>query len=331
VAIDVTSELPDAPFETADAWRGGVLRAQAAPWWDVWEARELDELDAALARAPTDRLPRSADEFPLDSLRQRIDGWMAQIESGRGFVLIRGLPVERYTRVQCECLYYGLGLHMGRPVSQNTDGDLLGHVRDTGEDPAARGVRLYKTRVEQDFHTDGADVIGLLCLKTAKSGGISRIVSSVSIFNEILKREPELIPTLFQPFPFDRQGQEGPGEPGWFEFPVCRMSEGRLGTFFIPWYIRESQALPDAPRLTPAQWRCVELIESLANEPELYLDMAFRPGDIQLLKNSVILHKRTAYEDWPDPGEKRHLLRLWLSAERLTGGSELLNQGIRSG
>jgi hypothetical protein len=137
-----------------------------------------------------------ASEFPLTGIISRINGWMAEIDRGRGFVLIRGLPVERYSEAECERISYGLGLHMGRPVSQNTDGDLLGHVRDTGEDPNARGVRLYKTRVEQDFHTDGADVIGLLCLKAAKSGGISRIVSSVTIFNEILRREPELVPTL---------------------------------------------------------------------------------------------------------------------------------------
>jgi hypothetical protein len=321
------TDLPDQPFESPDAWRGADLRAQGR-WWDTWTDEELAEIDAALSCAPADRLPQKPEEFPLDALEPRINRWISEIDSGRGFVLIRGLPVDRYSEADCERLYYGLGLRLGRPVSQNTNGDLLGHVRDSGEDPGARGVRLYRTRVEQDFHTDGADVIGLLCLEAARRGGVSRIVSSVSIFNEVLARAPELVSTLFEPFPFDRQGQERPGEPGWFEFPICRMTDGRLGTFFIPWYIRESQALPEAPRLTEAQTRCVGLIQSIANDPELYLDMEFRPGDLQLLKNSVILHKRTAYDDWPEPAKKRHLLRLWLSAERFTGRSELLNQGI---
>ena len=326
----VSDEIPTKPFETPDAWRGEDVRA-AGQWWDEWTVAELAELDVALAACPADRLPASHDEFPLPGLIARIDAWMAEIDQGRGFVLIRGLPVHRYTTAQCEQIYYGLGLYMGRTVSQNTDGDLLGHVRDTGEDPKARGVRLYRTRAEQDFHTDGADVIGLLCLKGAKSGGVSRIVSSVAIFNEILNRAPELAPTLFKPFPFDKQGQEKPGEPGWWSFPLCRVVDGRLGTFFIPWYIRESQEHADAPRLTDEQERCVGLIESIANDPAFYLDMHFEPGDIQLLKNSAILHKRTAYEDWDDPAEKRHLLRLWLSAERFSGGNNLLNKGIRAG
>ncbi len=325
----VSNEIPNKAFESPDAWRGIEVRAEAA-WWDAWTPAELAELHAALAASPADRLPESQDEFPLPGLPSRIDAWMDEIDRGRGFVLIRGLPVERYSPAECERIYYGLGLYMGRTVSQNTDGDLLGHVRDTGEDPKARGVRLYKTRAEQDFHTDGADVIGLMCLKGAKFGGISRIVSSVAIFNEILARESELVPTLFEPFPFDKQGQEKPGEQGWWEFPICRVADSKLGSFFIPWYIRESQEHADCPRLTEAQVRCVELIETIANDPAFYLDVHFEPGDIQLLKNSVILHKRTAYEDFEDPAEKRHLLRLWLSAERFTGSSNLLNKGIRA-
>ncbi|HSG87781.1 MAG TPA: TauD/TfdA family dioxygenase [Pseudomonadales bacterium] len=319
--------IPEQPFAIPSAWRGDDLR-EHDDWCERWTDAEIAELDRALAAGPADRLPSEAAEFPLSTLITRIDGWMREIDAGRGFVLVRGLPVDRYTTAECERIYYGLGLYMGRATPQNTDGDLLGHVRDTGEDPAARGVRLYRTRAEQDFHTDGADVIGLMCLKGARSGGISRIVSSVTIFNEILGRAPELVPTLFEPFPFDRQGQEKAGERGWFEFPICRTSNAGLGTFFIPWYIRESQQLADAPRLTAAQTACLELIETIANEPDLYLDMTFEAGDIQLLKNAVILHKRTAYEDWPEPAEKRHLLRLWLSGERFTGGSALLGKGI---
>lgn len=304
---------PQTPLSTPDAWLGERM-AQTDEWRHCLSEEDVGELVAAaahgLAKPPRERTPQ---DFPLPTLSPRVAGWLREIEHGRGFVLIRGFPVRRYSQTVCEAVYWGLGLHLGRAISQNTDGDLLGHVRDTGADPKAYGVRLYKTRAEQDFHTDGADIVGLFCLRPARSGGISRIVSSPSIYNRMLAQRPDLIPAVFETFPFDTQGQHRPGEQPWFDRPICRWDAGRLSTFFIPWYIRESQQHPEAPRLTEAQAQAVAFIEAAANDPTLYLDMDFRPGDIQLLRNASVLHKRTAYEDWDDPDEKRHLLRLWLS------------------
>lgn len=319
-------------FEPEDAWLGRDLQ-QSDEWISHLSAADVAELRAAVVHAGATGKPMwqwQVGDFPLPSLRHKAAAWLQQINR-RGFVLVRGVPVEACTAGEIERLYWGLGLHLGTAVSQNTDGDLLGHVRDTGADPDDRGVRLYKTRAEQDFHTDGADIIGLLCLKPAKRGGISRIVSSIAIYRAIEKRDPALIPTLYQPFPFDRQGQETPGEPGWFELPLARIVNGRLCMFFIPWYIRESQDLPDAPRLTRDQWRAVETIEAIANDPAFYLDMHFEPGDIQFLLNASILHKRTAYEDFDDPAQKRHLLRLWLANTSFDSVAEGLKQGIPAG
>jgi hypothetical protein len=223
--------------------------------------------------------------------------------------------------------YWALGLHLGTPVPQNFLGETLVDIRDTGADPSAPSTRLYKTRAEQDFHTDGADIIGLLCLRTSKRGGESRIVSSVTVFNEILRRRPDLAPVLFRDFHwhyFEPQMEA----PVHFSRPICAERGGGLNTFFIPWYIRRAQDLPDVPPLTAEQRATVELLESTANDPALYLDMEFRPGDVQLLKNSVILHKRTAYEDWDEPARKRHLLRLWLAAPHFDDGDEQLRRGI---
>ena len=306
-----------------DAWLGRDLQ-HSDEWICRLTAADVAELRAAVVHARASGKPMlqwQIGDFPLPTLRHRTVTWLERINR-RGFVLVRGVPVEAYAVEEIEQLYWGLGLYLGTAVSQNTDGDLLGHVRDTGADPDERGVRLYRTRVEQDFHTDGADIIGLLCLKPAKSGGISRIVSSIAIYHEIAKRDPGLIETLYQPFPFDRQGQENAGEPGWFELPIARTVNGRLCMFFIPWYIRESQDLPDAPRLTANQWRALETIEAIANDPAFYLDMRFEPGDIQLLLNASILHKRTAYEDFDDPKRKRHLLRLWLANPELVSVAE---------
>ncbi len=266
-------------------------------------------------------------DVAFDALAPAVASWRDTLAYGRGFVLVRGLPVERMAFDDAVAAYWALGLHLGSPVPQNFQGELLTDVRDTGADPTAASTRLYKTRAEQDFHTDGADVIGLLCLRGAKRGGESRIVSSVTVVNEILRRTPSLVPILFHDFYwhyFEPQMET----PVHFTRPICRDQGGRLNTFFIPWYIRRAQELPDVPPMTEEQKAALSALESTANDPALYLDMEFRPGDIQLLKNSAILHKRTEYEDWDEPDRKRHLLRLWLAAPDFDDGDEQLRRGI---
>lgn len=328
-ALDLIG-LPPGGLATPDAWAGPDL-ARSEAWRHVLSAAEIEELLAARDHARATGKPMldwTRADFPLPMLAATVQSWLAELDRGRGFILIRGFPVGAHDEPTCAEVYWGLGLHMGRAISQNTDGDLIGHIRDTGADPNQYGVRLYKTRAEQDFHTDGADIIGLFCLKTAKRGGVSRIVSSPAIVNRMLAERPDLAPVLFKPFPFDTQGQHKPGGQPWFDLPLVRMIEGRLRMFFIPWYIRESQQHPECPRLTTAQLEAVEFIERTANDPALYLDMDFQPGDMQFLKNASILHKRTAYEDWPEPDRKRHLLRLWLVEESFTAGDAQLRRGV---
>ena len=320
------------PLTTTDAWLGRDM-ARREDWRRVLSDEEIRELMAARAAARSaspDRGVWTREDFPLPRLGVEVAAWLEALDRGRGFLLLRGLPVAEIGAEAAADIYWGLGLHMGRAVSQNTDGDLLGHVRDTGADPNAYGVRLYKTRAEQDFHTDGADIIGLLCLQAAKSGGVSRIVSSAAIYNRLLSERPDLVPALFSVFPFDTQGQHKPGSPAWFSRPICRLTDGRLNLFFIPWYIRESQQHADAPRLTADQEAVLRFIETTANDPDHFLDMDFQPGDIQFLKNASILHKRTAYEDWDDPALKRHLLRLWLVQGTFSAGDEGLREGVRA-
>lgn len=152
-------------------------------------------------------------------------------------------------------------------------------------------------------------------------------MSSVTVFNEVLGRRPDLAPVLFGDF-YWHYFEPAMGVPVHFVRPVCARRGGGLNTFFIPWYIRRAQELPDVPPMTPAQEAAIALVESVANDPSLYLDMDFAPGDIQLLKNSAILHKRTAYDDWDEPHRKRHLLRLWLSAPDFDDGDEQLRRGL---
>lgn len=328
--MSLPPDIPSVGLATPDVWNGPELAGDVS-WRPVLSAAEAGELLAAREAARAggrDRYAWRREDFPLPTLGPKIAGWMAELDRGRGFILLRGLPVEAWGTEAAADVYWGLGLHMGRAISQNTDGDLLGHIRDTGADPNAYGVRLYKTRAEQDFHTDGADIIGLLCLKTARSGGVSRIVSSPAIFNRMLRERPDLASVLFEPFPFDTQGQHAPGGKPWFELPLCRYTDARLRMFFIPWYIRESQQHPQAPRLSRAQEEAVAFIEQAANDPALYLDMDFQPGDMQFLKNASVLHKRTEYQDWEEPERKRHLLRLWLVEPSFSAGDEQLRRGV---
>ncbi len=317
------------PIAGPAAWTGSAL-ALRTDWIHQLTPDEIGDIERVTASVRASATPReqlTRADAAFDALAPSIAAWRDVLAHGRGFVLVRGLPVDRLTPDEAAAAYWAIGLQLGSPVSQNFQGELLTDVRDTGADPADPSTRLYKTRAEQDFHTDGADVIGLLCLRGSKRGGESRIVSSVTVVNEILRRSPELVPVLFRDFHWHYFEPHMPA-PVHFTRPICRDQGGRLNTFFIPWYIRRAQELPDVPPMTEEQTAALEALESTANDPALYLDMEFRPGDIQLLKNSVILHKRTAYEDWDEPHRRRHLLRLWLAAPDFDDGDEQLRRGV---
>jgi hypothetical protein len=274
---------------------------------------------------------KPSDVLEAGPLAEASSRWREELRSGLGFVLLRGLDVDAFSPEELALAFAVLGLHLGTPVPQNLRGDLLTHIRDTGADPSLLSTRLYTTRAEQDFHTDGADIIGLLCRRTARAGGESRIVSSGAIVRELQDARPDLYRTLFENFPWHYQEEGQP--PFWFARPICTApAEGvngaQLNTFFIPWYIRRSQELTDAPRLTSLQHEALEALERLANDSRYYLNMTFSRGDVQWLKNAAILHKRTAYEDHETREEKRHLLRLWLSAPDFLDGDAQLRRGV---
>ena len=266
-------------------------------------------------------------DFPLPTLGARALEW-SELLSGRGFVLLRGFPTDRLDRAAVEIAYLGLGLHLGKPVGQDAQGTLLGHVRDEGVTRTDPSVRLYRTRARQDFHTDGSDLVGLLCLQRAVSGGESRIASSATVYNELLRRRPDLVEVLYSAFYWDRNDEQSEGEDPFFTLPVYSDVNGAPRMFYIGWYIRDAQRHPQVPRLTPAQIEAMDLVETIANDPEFHIEMNFQPGDVQLLNNAKILHAREAYEDADDPREQRHLLRLWLTAHHFTSVEERLRSGI---
>jgi hypothetical protein len=316
-------------FANPAAWTGREM-SKTEDWIyrlsDAEVAASLSAVEAVRSlEASATSLERDAVE--LGALGDAARRWREELHRGRGFVLVRGLPIDRMSESEAAAIYWLLGQQLGNPVPQNFAGEVLTDIRDTGANPDDPSTRLYKTKAEQDFHTDGADIIGLLCLKTSKSGGQSRIVSSVTVYNEVLRRRPEVAPLLFENFYWHYFEPQMPA-PVHFARPICAVRGSSLNTAFIPWYIRRAQELADVPPMTPEQHAAIEAMEQTANDPSLYLDMDFQPGDMQWLKNAVILHKRTAYEDWDEPEKKRHLLRLWLAAPDFEDGDEQLRRGI---
>jgi hypothetical protein len=304
-----------APLATPAAWRGAEL-SRRSDWRLRLTPAQVDELERALAAATASGKPDAeltAADFPLPGLAAELARWRGELERGLGFLLVSGVPVERWSQAQAERFFWCLGLQLGRPGAQNVAGDLLGHVADTGEDAADPYVRLYRTRAHIAYHCDAADVVGLLCLRRAKRGGASRIVSSVAVYNELLARRPDLVRRLYEPFALDVRNEDPSGRLQHIPIPPCRFAGGRLRTFYHSDYFRSAQRHADLPRFTKEERELLDLYEEIAADPELYLDMDLEPGDIQWLSNHTILHARTAYEDYAEPERKRHLLRLWLS------------------
>ncbi|MBI3785786.1 MAG: TauD/TfdA family dioxygenase [Deltaproteobacteria bacterium] len=302
------------PLSGPSAWLGSDLKGDDG-WIVHLRPAQVAELEAAHAEVQRrgitmDTMQR--EDFPLPRLAAVIKDWATELLDGRGFLVVRGLPVERWGDEVSAGIYWGIGLHLGRPGAQNPQNELLGHIINTGEDASNPYVRRYRTAGDIEYHCDLADAVGLLCLRPARSGGASRIVSSVSVYNELLRRRPDLVARLYEPFALDRRDESRQG-PGWVPVIPCRYAGGKLRTFFHSDYFRSVIRHADAPAFTDQEKELLDLFESIANEPQLRFDMHFERGDIQLLSNHFVLHARTAYDDDPDPRRKRHLLRLWLS------------------
>jgi hypothetical protein len=299
------------------AWYGPEM-TRRDDWLMRLEAAEIAEIEAAtgpLVARNADIAAIAARDFPLPTLGPKLKARTeAEVLNGRGFLLMRGLPVGRWTMRESATAYFGLGVHLGSARSQNGQGHVLGHVQDLGLDVADPNVRIYQTNVRQTYHTDSCDIVGLLCLKTAKSGGLSALVSSTTIFNEMRRRRPDLLELLFQPLATDRRGEVPEGQKPYFEIPVFNWHKGYLTAIYQRQYIDSAQRFPDAPLLTAKQVEALDLFDALANDPALHLFMEFKPGDVQLVHNHTLLHDRTGFVDWPEPDRRRHLLRLWLAA-----------------
>lgn len=312
-------QMPSAPLvSNPGLWCGAQLE-KSQDWVFHFPADALQEIRSAMlgVKARNLRAPHfDKIDFPLPAFSMVLAGMLDELEQGRGFFLMRGFPIGEFSEAEAEIIFWGLGRHLGIPLSQNADGHLLGHVRNLGLDINQTNVRAYQTTAELIFHNDQSDVIMLMCLQDAQAGGLSRLVSVTAIQNEIQRRRPDLLAELYRPFCIDRRGERGredEGDDPYYALPVLSFHQGLVTARYIRGYIESAQRFPEVPRLTSRQIESLDLFDAIANEPGMALSFQMQPGDIQLVNNYCVLHARTNFEDWPEVGRRRHLLRLWVA------------------
>ncbi len=299
------------------AWIGSQIQGDES-WIYRFDRAALEEIDAALAHAKRAgaTIPYAREAFPVPRLAAALDGILDELENGRGFMLLRGIPRGRYTDEECALIYWGLCVRLGMPVSQNARGHLMGHVRDEGRVLDDPGVRAYQTNQRMDFHTDmlPVDVLGLFCLHAAKSGGESKVVSALTVHNVLRAERPDLLEALYGTFHVDWRGEEPDGERPWFTIPMFSVRDGKVTSRICSrTYFESAARFGDEHRITDIQREALDTVQAIANRSELMLAMDFQEGDIQLINNHMTLHARTAYEDYGEPGRQRHLLRTWIA------------------
>jgi TfdA family taurine catabolism dioxygenase TauD len=291
-------------------WYGRELAGEDTAFTHVLTEAEIEVIDGAIESVTTAGLALPAVDrttFPLPALDAATRAWEEEVRSGRGFVVIRGLPVERWTTDEARIAFLGLGQHLGAPMGQNARGDFVADVRAerAAGDPS---TRRYETSQETPYHTDGSDMIALFCLKQGRSGGQSSLVSSVAVINEVHRARPDLVPLVFEPWPFAMTADA----TDHFAMPLVAALEP-FSLFYIRWYIEQSLSQSNVAPLTADQRALLDLIDAIAADPGVHLDIDFRPGDIQLVSNRTVMHARATFVDWAEPERRRHLLRLWLA------------------
>lgn len=294
-------------IEGPSAWKGKDIKDDGS-WIYHWSDESIGVLDKALENVKQKglKVPEfTKEDFPITALTEEINYFNEELENGKGFIVIRGLPIERYTDDEAAIIYYGLGLHMGTPVSQNMKGDMLGHVKNIGAiDP--KQVRVYETNEYLPYHADLSDVVGLLCLRKAKSGGMSSLSSAMTLYNEILEKHPEYLGLLHRLFLLEHLND---GDVGLT--PIFSHHKGKLSARYLRQYIEIAQENAGLP-LSDVEVEALDLIDAILVDPDIRLDMLMEPGDIQFANNYTIFHSRSSFEDYDEPERRRHLYRLWL-------------------
>lgn len=306
------------------AWRGAEIGADRR-WIKAFPNSVLQQIDSAVEQAGALAWRNiNRENFPLPDAGAFFDEIREELENGTGMVQLRGLDVRRYDQEQLRRLWFGFGCHLGTPMYQNCRGEVMRDIKDE-----ASSALLYGATVDASgkpflssgartlspgqlrFHTDRCDVVGLLCMRQASEGGVSKLASSPTVYNEILKRRPDLHALLRNPIPRSRFGEEAGGEHVVYDLPIFGLCDGKLTSHFSLTYIESAQLQPGVRKLTDAEHEAIQMLMTVAEEESF--TMRFAPGDIQLLNNHIVYHGRTAFKDDASVGQDRMLMRLWLS------------------
>ncbi len=326
-------------IESRAAWTGAEL-ARSGDWIRTLDTAQCHEITDAVASVTRRGLPLfgfGRDDFSLTRTAPLLADISEELENGRGVVRLRGLDVTRFSLDELRHAFWGIGCHLGTPLFQNATGETMGEVRDesrlavqTYESVEPGKVASSRSRTRGTgplrWHTDRCDVIALLCARNARSGGISKLASIVTIYNEIGRRRPDLLELLCKDYWRSRpKDEDGDGVERAIALPVFSVLNGKLTCQYSRTYVEQAQEFPEVPRLSAAQNEALDLLAAVADEQCLYCP--FQEGDIQLLNNHVVFHGRTAYENDAETRTERLLLRLWLAvsnSRRLPAGHEIL-------
>jgi len=248
----------------------------------------------------------------LDAAMERL---FDEIQEGRGIIVLRGLPVEGHSVEDVRTMFWALGTHFGRGVSQSALGDLLGQVRDETPPGQPESARGYLSRRELSLHVDLGQIVGLMCVRQARRGGYSQYASGLAVHNEILAARPDLMPILYRGFPYHRRGEEAPGQAPItpYDIPVFSNCDGKVSVFMVREII--NAAFRDLHRtFTPEEIDAIDAFRAAAQRVQF--EARLEPGEATFLNNYTVMHARSEFEDWDKPEQKRLMLRLWLDAER---------------
>ena len=252
-------------------------------------------------------------DFPLTKFKKKIELAKYQLEKGLGFVILRNLPVSHFSDNDIKIMFWGIGQYFGFPEPQDKAGSLLHVVTDTGVTvKSSDNIRGFQTNQELQFHTDGGDAFGLLCVRPAKEGGLSKLVSSVAIFKEIERLRPDLASELQENFYFDTRAQN-PNESKFQSVPVFIKHDGLVSALYKRQYIETAQRFSEVPKLTVKQIEALNMVDTLCNNEEFCFDIKLRPGDMEVANNATTFHSRENYQDYDDIKKRRCMFRLWLS------------------
>lgn len=296
------------------AWTAADLR-QSSHWTRRLTAAEQAGILKGLKAFLASGIPMTkaiASDFPFENIETLLADIRHELYSEFGLIVMKDFPIQGLTEQEIQAMYWGFTNQLGLLRPQGKDSGLIKHVKDAGGTYRNATGRGYNTNSELDFHTDLSDIVGLLCLQDAKSGGISRISSSLAIFDQMQRETPDLAQVLMEPIHYSRQGEEAPSEQPFYATPIVSFADGWFSCRYVRNHTRNAHRHEGAREAAPEQLAAMDRMDALANSPEMVFEMRLVPGDFQLLNNHVTLHSRTAYEDYEDPAKKRSLLRSWI-------------------